>query len=496
MKRAWLTAVVFGALVAFAEPSSTDPSVLEAQLKQNPSDLPTRIALGRAYLEAGRYEDAARLFEDVLALDYNNFAAHFGLGLAHYRQGNLKAARFEFEQLTRLYPERFEGWYNLAVVHAQEADWEAATEAFTRAIELGEASDLATVELKQAYLGLAEAHRKQGRPDQAAEILKRALARFEGDLELTYLLAENLVLAGDALEAIPHLYSILQKDRGHVAAVSLLADIYVGQGLGDRALRELDRSLAQVTEPHTKAQLLLKKALLLQGTQPNKSRELLEQAVNLDPNLWQAHYNLGVAWLKARDPDRAMQSFRLAYRLRPNEPRVLLGMAVAADQLGEPSEALRFAQLAAALAEDKAKVEALVLVGKSAYQLGRYDAALEALDQAIALDDQNGQAWLWLGLAAYATRDFSRAVEALERAVALEGSLTARMNLGAAYLAVKRFSDAERVLTQVVLEDADNAEAWYNLGWALKALARDQEALRAWKKALELGYEPARGLVN
>jgi len=499
MKSTWIVLLLLGSGLVFGQTAPTaspDPAALEDQLRDRPGDLPTMVALGQAYLDSGRLDDAARVFEDVLALDYQNFQAHFGLGLALYRKGDLHGAQFEFDQTTRLFPDRFEGWYNLAVVYSDMGRWSDSAKAFETALKLGEKQNLGPSVLKPDYLGLATSLRKLGSPDKAAAVLKGALEKVGEDEEILFLTAENLAMAGKPKEAIPYLYSVLTRNRTHVAAVSLLADIFVGQALQERAVRELDRSLEVAEDPTVRANLLFKKAMILKGVDPNKSIQLLKEAVRLDDRLWQAHYDLGSTRLRTGDPDRALDAFKKAYSIKPDEPRVLLGLAAAYFELKDYKQALRYAKLAAGLGEGTVKGEALLIGGKSAYQLGKYGQAAAQLKQAAELLPNRADVWLWMGLASYALQDLNAAVAALERAAQLDPSPVARLNLGAAYLAEKRFSDAEQVLTQVVLDDPKNAEAWYNLGWALKALARETEAQRAWKRALELGFEPARSLLQ
>ena len=499
MKPAWVFLVILGSLFAFAQVSSSQVvaiTALEEQLKQNPGDIELMISLGKAYLDAGRNEEAANIFEEALAENYENFSAHFGLGLAMYRKGNLRGAIFEFDQATRVAPDRFEGWYNLGVAYADLMKWSDAADAFSQALSVGSKIDLPGEVLKPAYLGLAAAYRKMGKPDQAAEVLNQALETSAEDIEVLFLLADNLSLAGKPKDAIPFLYKVLQQDRAHVAAVSLLADIYVGQGLPDRALREIDRSLAVAQTPRVRANLLLKKANILKPIDAQKAAELLQEASRIDPSLWQAHYDLGISWLKAGDPDQALRSFQRAYSVRPNEPKILVGLAAAYYLKQDFKQAYFYAQLAAASDDDQAKAEALLIAGKSAYNLGRFGEARALLIKAVEAMPDRADAWLWLGLSAYAMQDYKTAISALEQSVQIEPAPVAKLNLGAAYLAVKRFSDAEQIFTQVVLEEPKNAEAWYNLGWALKALGREAEAQRAWKRALELGYEPARSLIK
>lgn len=461
-------------------------------------DLDERLTAAYRALEAGDYSQAIALFEDVVALDWRNFRAHFGLGLAYFRRGDLKEALFEFRQLAKLYPERFEGWYNLGITEARLKDWEGAAASLRQALAVGERANLAPDVLRPAYLALADVYRKLGDAASAAEVLSKAYKALPGDLEVTLLLADALVAAGKGEDAIPYLYEVLAKDRGNVTASLLLADVLLGQGLPERAARELDRSIKAAKTAKDRARLLYKKALVLSAAGGNRAQveALLKEAIELDPGLWQAYYDVGRLKLAVGDAEGALRAFLHAYQANPNDPRVLLGLAAAYDALGKAADAYRVAKLAVQKTKGEGQVEALFLLGKNAYRLGRFAEAAEALKKVVAARKSDAEAWLWLGLALYGLRDYGQAVAALERAAELDGRVEVLEALGAAYLAARRFSDAERVFTEVVMKAPRRAEAWYHLGWALKALGRDAEAKRAWKKALELGYRPARGLVR
>ncbi|PZA08827.1 MULTISPECIES: tetratricopeptide repeat protein [unclassified Meiothermus] len=494
MKRYWVAACValsVGLTQQPAPPAQPQPEQTPPQQTQ-----PANPALQKAQadLEANRLDEAVRGFELVIAQDYSNYPAHFGLGLALYRKGDLRGARFEFQQLTVLAPERYDGWFNLGVTLDRLGQDAEASQAFARAVQIGEQAGLAPASLRPAYLGLAKSLRDQQKYAEAASALESAVQKLPNDQEVNLQLADSLTRSGRPLEAIPYLYKILSADRGNVIATTLLVDIYVAQELRDRAVRELDRSLEAVQDPRQKALLLFKKAELSTGA----AREAaLRQAVQLDPKLWQAQFNLGLLRLQAAQPQQALGPLQAAYNQVPEEPKVLLALASAYDQVKRPADAARFAALAARLSQGADKFEALLIQGKAAYQQGRYNEAQEALTQATQLKADSATAWLYLGLSQYALKDYGGAIASLERAQSLQANdANVAVNLGAAYLAAGRYSDAERVLRQVVSQDARNALAWYNLGWALRSLARENEAKRAWQRSLELGYEPARALLR
>lgn len=504
MKRAWLILWMLATLFVVAQtqpPTATpaNPAELEAKVKANPSSLPLRVQLGWAYLGNQRYTDAIQIFEDVLALDYSSYSSHIGLGLAMYREGNLQGAQFEFKQSTLLFPTKYEGWFNLGVVQARQGGWSDAAVAFSRAIGAGDRTGAGAASLKPVYLALADAYGNLKQLSRQVAVLTKAHEAMPVDRQITLLLAQAMVQAGQSAQAIPYLYDVLKADPANVTAVGQLADIYQARGLSNWASRELNRALEaarQRNDSDAMAQILVRESALLQTSAPQTAAKLLQRAASLDKNLWQAQYNLGVSRLNSGDLLGALTALQAAYQAQPNSSDVLLALATTYDRQNNIREAYQYAGLAARLATGKARADAQVVQGKEGYKLGSYTEATGVLKEAVRQDPSNAQAWLWLGLSQYAQGAYVDAVKSLEQANTLSPSPAARLNLGAAYLADKHFSDAEQLLSQIVVNSPGNAEAWYNLGWSLKALSRDSEAQRAWKKALSLGYEPAKNLVS
>ncbi|MER3482548.1 MAG: hypothetical protein C4332_04750 [Meiothermus sp.] len=460
-----------------SQTAATDPSLQKAQAALDANQLPQAIAG----------------FEAVIAKDFSNYSAHFGLGLALYRQGDLKGAAFEFTQLTVLDASRYEGWYNLGVVRDRQGQSDAAAAAFAKAVEAGAKANLGAADLKPAYIGQAKALRTQGKHAEAVKVLQDGLKALPKDTDMTVLLADSMVKSGKQLEALPVLYDILASDPSNVGAISQIADIYIAQGLPQRAMREIDRGLETAKDNSSKAQLLLKKSSLQQG---RDQQVTLAQAVLLDPKLWMAQYNLGLSRLQSGNPKGAIESFQNAYAQNPDEPKVLLGLASAYDRMGQAAEAGRFAELAAKNSQGGDLLEALILRGKASYTLRRYSDAIGSLTQATGLKADRADAWSLLGLSQFALKDYTSAATSLEKAQALDPSPANTANFGAALYSVGRYSDAEKVLSQAVSLDAKNAVAWYNLGLTLKSLSRDAEAKRAWQRSADLGYAPARDLLR
>ena len=68
-----------------------------------------------------------------------------------------------------------------------------------------------------------------------------------------------------------------------------------------------------------------------------------ESAAHLDPNSWEAHFNLALALLQSNQPTRAVRELRIATHLQPENPPGHIALGVALGQLNQDDAAWRFA---------------------------------------------------------------------------------------------------------------------------------------------------------
>jgi tetratricopeptide (TPR) repeat protein len=73
---------------------------------------------------------------------------------------------------------------------------------------------------------------------------------------------------------------------------------------------------------------------------------------------------------------------------------------------------------------------------------------------------------------------------------------TATVQEAQGYLAKADWSKAATAYEQVLKRNPNDGRHWQNFGLALHALKRYDDAIRAWTKSIELGFEPATGLYN
>jgi tetratricopeptide (TPR) repeat protein len=127
-------------------------------------DLPgLRLELGQVFAAGSEWAKAEEQFRGEAELQPGSAEAAYRLGNALLQQGKMKEAAEELKRSDLLSPGMPETLYALGRA-AAISDPDAAERALQRVIELEKDTPLAG----QAYLALAQLHRKQGKTDQAA----------------------------------------------------------------------------------------------------------------------------------------------------------------------------------------------------------------------------------------------------------------------------------------------------------------------------------------
>jgi tetratricopeptide (TPR) repeat protein len=149
------------------------------------------------------------------------------------------------------------------------------------------------------------------------------------------------------------------------------------------------------------------------------------------------------------------------------------------------------------LAQDPHNVDALHLLGMTAHQLGRHDAAVELIERAIRLNPAIPAFHNNLGTILQAEGRLAEAVRVFERALELHPDYPeAHINLATAFQAQKRYGEAVAHYREALRLQPECAEAHNNLGNTLAALGRAEEAIACYFEAVRLRPAYAEAWVN
>ena len=312
-----------------------------ATLRDDPTRLDARLALGRLYLTIEAFDPAAEQYEAVLAAGPGEAAAaHHGLGLTH-------AGGERFDDAIRQYDLSISYDADRAFVHAARGSayahlhrYDEAIEAYRSALSL-EPGDA----MVRHQLGLALA--RNGRIDDALAEQEAAIASMpdlaSARLELGSLHSgasrweearreyrAALALDADLTQALYGLAQIAMRTGDADGARVLMEQFAVAQERSEEVGRLI--GAAQRASDRTERAGILASLgrLRLQQGAYDKARQTYAKACALDPTLAGAHGGLGVALTMLEAYDDAETAQRAALRIDPDMARAHAGLGLSA----------------------------------------------------------------------------------------------------------------------------------------------------------------------
>jgi Tfp pilus assembly protein PilF len=334
-----------------------------AAIKLDPDSLCAEdrlLVLAAESVESGDEERAARSLEDAVEAKPRSWRAHY----------------MRAELLRRL------GEPNLAIVALEHAN------------ALHPLRDVDLVVLAELYIA-------EQAPGQAASHLRRIAAGSEEFGRAQELLGLLALGKGDQSAARAH-FERAAAD-GRVSARAHLARVLIAAGLRDDASRELGQvlsaseadpdALAQahrlrlgLDRPDLEAELERagRAALSAESTRLDEVRAAFDRVLAFDPQIWEAHFGLGLVGRRTEDFVAAAASFRRALDLAPEQPDVMHELGVALLASGSRVDALALLDRAAALRPGQAAY--IADAGFAHLRAGDIDAARERLRIASTID--------------------------------------------------------------------------------------------------------------
>jgi tetratricopeptide (TPR) repeat protein len=229
------------------------------------------------------------------------------------------------------------------------------------------------------------------------------------------------------------------------------------------------------------------------------------KALELSPDYVVALNNLGNSLCALRRFDEAISAYERALQLQPRNAGAANNLGNAFKGLGRMDEAIGAYRRAIAMQPGYAS--ALCNLGQALMRMGRFDEAAAWSREALAADEGFAAAHQCLGTAMLRIYDqgedpvaLEQAVAHLGRAVSLMGSAESTgevlANLGKALVATGRTDEAVSACRRAVELRPDLAEAHNNLGTALAATGRLPAAISAYEAALRLQPDLAQAHHN
>jgi tetratricopeptide (TPR) repeat protein len=419
--------------------------------------------------------------------------ALLGLGNLARHQGKLAAALPWYRQALDLAPNDRAVMKKVAQCAFLLGQYQVA-EPYLISILAQEPNDLST------RLRLAKCYKNTDRNILARQLLEPAVAAPNGvTRELKRLLGSVYIAEKDWPKASAFLAKILpefeaEADRPEYTEIlNMLAYARLAEEKFELALAAYQQ-LLPLSE--TKGAILIKIGQCQEQLgNTSAAKASYAEAAKLDQDAAEPYERAGRLALQQRQFAAAVTFYQEASRREPKNLSHRINLAQAFKEMADVPASL--AELGRAKANQPQGVSPRLALaeamteGRAALLKGDWLAARDRFAAAVAVDPANNSArmeyLLASGRLAKAEGNLAAALPPLEEAVRLNPTAhAAHLILGNAYLAAKRYKEAQRELTQATTLRPDNVHGHFQLGLLLVAIKNPSEAQKQFEQCLKL----------
>lgn len=200
----WAGAILLGILVLYAVEGIR---VVRSREIEDPG---ARLAAGLVHFEHGRFDEAARIFEEIVRADPSSADALMNLGVTYYRLNRYLGAADAFKRFILLKPTSAQAYARLGFALSQMNIPHEAIESFKAAISY-------RPDLAQAHWGLGLAYRQLGFYEEAIASFRKVILLQPNFADARFNLAEACLITKRKCTAIDE-YLVLKELDEELAA--------------------------------------------------------------------------------------------------------------------------------------------------------------------------------------------------------------------------------------------------------------------------------------
>jgi len=305
----------------------------------------------------------------------------FEAGDAALRAGKLDEAARDFQQVVAIDPSVAGAYANLGVIAMRRKQWPKALEMLHKAEKL--APEIAGIRLN---IGLV--YFRQNQFERAIAPLESVVKQAPDSYQANYLLGLCYFFNDRWAETIAALDPLWSKASDQLNYLYVL-DIAAYKAKNTALEEKAGARLVEVGEGSPEFHLLMGKAHLNRGEYDEAIKDL-DAAGKADAQLPFVHFNLGLAYLHKQDYDRAREEFKKDIALEPDVPFNFEELGGLESTAGNEDEAA--IDYKSALKLDPQMVSAHMGLAKIEEHRKQYLAALAELDAILRLENENAAA--------------------------------------------------------------------------------------------------------
>ncbi|MDH4378351.1 MAG: tetratricopeptide repeat protein [Vampirovibrionales bacterium] len=380
------------------------------------------ITEGNAGEQRYDFTTAIEKFDDALKLEPSNPTLLYKLGKAHSQKGNLEKARQCLEKASALAPQQPKMQLVLAKVHMGLGDISAAKEATEKALSIDPRNEIA-LKMKALVYGQDPAS------TEGVDAIEDLMVSYPQNPQYKKQYLSALKQRRQWTEALEFCQRLINEDPANAVDYMIeQAHVYVEAGdypnglakfqeLVNNHSHEVLESRAGLKETYAACLCNQGVALQTQG-QREQALTLYREALNVDDQNADIHYNYGKALMDNDDLSGAVEKFETALKLNAKDADSAYELGRIHDRRNNLEEAMGYYQQALDLSP---------LMGRAAFAIGTlygvkesYSEAMNWLSKALKLDPGNVDTLYNLAVATERSGEKNKAVQLYRKVLELD----------------------------------------------------------------------------
>jgi len=277
-------------------------------------------ALGSAYMDDGRVDEAIASYRRSIELDSSHSGVYNNLAIALFEKGREDEAVKYYQLGIKLEPSNASSYYNLANVLLKRGRLDDALRNYDIALRLRPGYPV-------IHFGYGRALVAKGLFDDGIEHYRRAEKLMASNPDIYYYWAKALEGKGAVAEAMAKYDRALELKSDYADAYNNLAVLHAKSDNYERAAALLKKAI-EYRPGYVKAYNNLGNVYYKQERM-GEAMEYYRSALRIEPDNFAAHYNLANILLRQGSPDKAIEHYREALRVRPGHAGAQKGLDLA-----------------------------------------------------------------------------------------------------------------------------------------------------------------------
>lgn len=454
------------------------------------SKVASHTARGEAYANEEKHAEAIIEFKNVLQIDPNQGAAHYGLAKSYLATNKLREGYWELRETARLMPGNLDAKLQFGQMARIAGEHEEA-------LKQAEEVIAADASRAPAHVLRGQALELLKRPDEAREAYQKAVELGASDPAPLLMLATFLERNGDRAGAEPLLKKLIEVKPGFAAASTYAAFIARDKSRDAEAEAAFRAALAAATPDELSAAYRSVASFVYSHNRFDEAEQLLREGVSKKPDDLELIYSLARFYAARGEDAKADAMVEEATKAKPGEVDPYLVLSAYRGRKGDLEGALAATESALQAKPDdrRAKLRKAELLLDMGYRAGDKEKIAEGrgiTEAILATEAANPEALFVKAKIDLAERRFADAATGLRRA--LEGKpdwAQARFLLGSALFFDNDREGARAEVQRAIELDADLIDARKLLTRIHASLGSNDLAVEEGRRALAASDDPA-----